>query len=789
MAISLDVLKKRKVTTEDLKKVLAPDPKLKLAVSDEQEKKIKNLRDRIRTRITKGREYNLENWQTYYALDRAWDIPFNQTSVTLLQSLMEKDLSDAKGQEEVNSILTGWGFNPKDVLIDVPDPKSPDKTIKQINVPAFFQIFVPLVRAYTTIRWARIMNLRRIRPFLKYEAAIQNQKTRLQSEVVTNRIGDVMARQYGYWNVLKQAVFQMLHYSFCIMFPVEEWHCEEQWEKDDPDSKKTVKEGLRYHIPHPTRTIVDQAHRPSTYNTDTGCEYAAYWRVLRYKDVKNNPLFWNTDKISKGAIEWWSSASTFFSAVYNSCTIKFPVSTSQNVKDRETKMLENYYSSTEDDMAVQVTEYFEKLIPSENGLGDYDCPVWFRFVIGGDDTILYAAPLPYNPIVYLGYDGDENREQNASLSLEILPFQDQVSNLLTQFILTCKQNLTNVTFVDKDVVGQDWVNTLRSWGERIFKTRNFIPFSGRLAQKSMQNVPQAFFSHHFPALDTNGILMALKTVLDIMERVLVMSSQEVGQAASHELREKEVVNIANATSTRLEFTSSGVDDGREAWKLQLYNGLMAYGDDEFYAEIPYSENITPEILANLGFTWNQEEHPHGLDDKKLTVKVKKQAIQLFTFASSQDWMDRTDDMKLSVAMASALANWLNNPMLGPAIGPDQALGIVNLICRMAGFPKEFRLENRSQQTLVSSQEQLKMIVQAVENQIIPEVKKSLEQMMTLDKEQQVRIEKIEEVVKELLAEHNAPQPPTPGQYDNIMPENSGQPINGPAVGAVPTMAV
>ena len=321
--VDIDILKRRKITPQELKKVLAPDIKAPLPIGKEAEDKVKNLRLRLSNRITAGRDKNIANWKYFYALDKAWEIPFNQISATLLQSLMEKDVTDQKAAKEVQDVLRTWGFNPNNILKQIPDPKSPNKTMLSLDIPAFFTIFVPLVRAYTTIRWARIMNIRRMRPGFKYEPAFNNAMTRLQGDIITSRVGDVMYRQMGYWNVLKQSVFQMLHYSFAIQFPVEEWYREYQWGENDKETKKVEREGIRYHIPHPSRTFYDPAHRPSTFNTDTGCEYAGYWRVLPYRLIRENPNFWNTDKISVGATEWWSNPATvqYFNAIYNGCVL------------------------------------------------------------------------------------------------------------------------------------------------------------------------------------------------------------------------------------------------------------------------------------------------------------------------------------------------------------------------------------------------------------------------------------------------------------------------------------
>lgn len=789
--IDRDILEEREITAEGWKKWLAPDDKGE-PLDETRRGKIATLKNRIRTRIQNGRDSNIAQHKVYWALDVAWDTPFRQVNPTLLAGLMDKGLSS----EKVNDILTLWGFDLKTVLVDVPDAKAPTKSIKKIDIPSFFNVFVPLVRPYVTMRWAKIMNDRNRNPLFAYEPAVNDSKSRMQCEAVTHRV-NTMSNQYGYFNVLKQCVFQMLHYGRTLQFPEEEWHTEEQETGDEklavkneegkPEKDKNkhmfrrVREGIRYHMPHPTRTFFDEAHRPSTLNNDTGCDFAGYWRVMRFRDVEDKAGYYNTDKITTGDNLWSSSpgASSFFATVYP-CVISFPTVNVASTTDRETKLANNYYGKDLLDASVVVTEYFEKLIPSECGLGDYDYPIWARFVIAGDDTIIYAAPLSYRPVTWYGYDTDEARAENASLSLEILPFQDQFSNLLTQYLLSCKQNLATVTFVDEDVLGKDAPTVfekLQNLGEKIFRSRIFIKFSGRKAMKSQHGVPNAFYSHGFPQLDTQSIVQAMKVVLDTLERVLVMSSQEVAQAATHEQTKAEVTHISDQTSTRLAFTATPVDQGMEAWKQQLYDALMAYGSDDFYAQIPNDPPLTKEKLKELGFTWDDEDGSPVPGDNKITVKVKKTAVQLLQFAARHDSLDRISDPETAVSILNALDNLLKGP-LAASIGPDQALKIVNLAAKLAGFPKEFKLENKAPAVPPEQQEAEKQAqLQQFSAEILQHVKEGMLPVLEKIKEHDQQIQQIVDII--------SPQPP-PVPIQPLSPElPNGIPITQPIPAPLP----
>jgi hypothetical protein len=275
--LDLDILKRRGCSTESIRETFeaydldAPLPMTAEDTQKDKHNKLCSLRNRIRTRIQAGRDWNFANYKTFHALDLAWGVPFRQMNPTLLMSLMNE-----QDERTIENKLQSWGISINDVVETVTDPKS-GKPVKRLNAPAFFRVFVPLVRAYVTIRWAKIINDRRMIPFFKYEPSFTSKKNRIRCEVLSNRI-EIMSRQYGYFEVMKQACFQMLHYGVCLQFPTEEWHTETQLsdgapgEKDSKEGEVITKEGIRYHMPHPARMFWDQAHRLSTFNTDPGCE-------------------------------------------------------------------------------------------------------------------------------------------------------------------------------------------------------------------------------------------------------------------------------------------------------------------------------------------------------------------------------------------------------------------------------------------------------------------------------------------------------------------------------------
>jgi hypothetical protein len=744
MAVDLNILRGLGITPDKLKE------KFEAELSSTTPE-IQALRNRIRSRVNEGMTRNFAEYQQTYALDLAWDIEHRQMTPTLVQHFLDKDPND----KEVYEQMKAWGLG--QMICDETDCKTGKPTGKKMfNIPMFFNIFVPLVKSYVTIRWANICNARRNNPLFKFSPAIVTAKNRLRCDLWTSRI-NVMAEQYGYYKTMEQAVLKALHYATCLMFVAEEWHSEEQVriaDKDDVKSGKKkkdseenakegdeikirVKEGLRYHLPHPTRTFRDLAYGPSTFNTDTGCTYAGYWRIVRYRELLHRGL-WNDKKISLGSVNIIEANKLFFSTVYSGCKMAYgcasvPVSGSglttaaeagvgAGSNDRELKLAQQYYGTDREDQGVLVTEYFEKLIPKDNGLGDYDCPVWFRFLCAGDGcTILYCAPLPSCPTTYWGYDSDESRANNASLSLEILPFQDQFGMVLTQIILSCKQNLANLTLVDEDQVTPESLSNIRNIGESLFRKLNIQSFSGRKSMKGQNKVVDAIQSFSLPKGNVAELINVLKTILDVLERVLVMSSLEVGQAASHEQTREEVRHIAQTTSSRVDFTSASIDLAMAAWKRQLYWFTDANADDDFYGIIPWDTPLTKADLDKYGISYvDDDEQPakkSGESSRHIRVKAKKKDVSLdiWSLVNSRPEPDRVSDVETAQAMSSLVKDLLSNPITGPAIGAKQALELANRIANLAGIDRDFKLyvDGDSQQQAAQAQEQLKQVVTTV----------------------------------------------------------------------------
>jgi len=263
-----------------------------------------------------------------------------------------------------------------------------------------------------------------------------------------------------------------------------------------------------------------------------------------------------------------------------------------------------------------------------------------------------------------------------------------------------KENLINPVFYDREKIPAEYLKQLENLGQKMLNGRMFIPYSStenfkmKIDQKEAFYVPQ--LTHH----NTAEIATLISGVLNMLDRILQLSPQEIGQAAPHEQTAEETKIVAQNTSTRVTFTGSFIDDGDYAKKVMLYDATMAYADDDITVGITSSlaatEKEFKDLLAKVGFSISDDssydpENP----DSMHSVKGKKSALRMEAFSSSRDASERIDSPAIADAMSKIFGAIAGNPVLIQAIGPIQLVELLNQIVTTMGLPKEFRLKGKA----------------------------------------------------------------------------------------------
>lgn len=717
MSVDITVLKKRGISSGNYKKIFS-------AEREKRPKRVNALIDLISERIRTGRENGLRDYRTFWAIDLAYDQPANQITPTLLQDFLTHPWKNA---DEAFKALSKWGLLETDAFLNVTLENG--TTAKMINPPVLFKTMIPIVQAYCKARLSKIFNERNKTPLLPFNPRKMTTLDQILCEIVTDLV-ETISGWYGYPTTLHDAIQQMVKYGVALAFPREEWHCEKQTHLVDGKEKEvTIKEGIRYLFPHPSRMGWDLLYPLSSINSDTGCEYAFHWDIKRCGDVLENRKYWNRTKIAHGT-NWMSQpyVGNYFQEVYP-CQLQFPTVAPSLTESREDRVA--LYSRNDHDKALFTTEFYMRLVPKEWGLGlysdstfkkleaTYDHPVWHRFTMAGDDTVIWAEPNAYTPMWFMGYDYDPNAARNSSLALECMPAQDQVGNLVTQMLITSNQNLANVIFYDTQMVDKDDIDTLKQKGYKIIRELNFVGYDSLKTKVAGLNVDKAFHTVQLTRGDIQPLLQMVSSTLNLLERTLQVTAQETGAAASHQQSKEEVLQTAGASSNRYNYTASFVDNGIDAWERQIYTGYKAYGDADIAAQVSADIPNVEKHLEALGFKIR------GSGKEKLSVSGSKNALyRLEGFARSNDGSTLTVNREQSEKLFQVVQAVSPNMEFVERIGADNILKILEFAALLGGAPRGFRLKSISgdrgkipaeiQEAIVQAQQ---ATLQAVEQKI------------------------------------------------------------------------
>lgn len=718
-------------------------------------------------RIDDGISRGLSESRKFKAIDIAYDVTRNQINPTLMRDLVDRNPTTAK---EALSLAKSWGL--ESMLVEVADVSrvggkvlkgSEGKPGYLLQAPIFNKIEVPLLSSYLKMRWAKLWNDRNVYPLYPYDPLVLGKNDRAAAKVVTGRVARMTA-EMNYRAVERDCIHKMLLYGRVISFPKEAWYREQQ--KVD-GKKKTIKEGIRWEIPHPTRVGCDMTHPLYTLNSDTGVEWIFYWNMNRYGDIITNKNLWletleknkgkkkdaklNSMMIPTGWRE--SDAYTQLYQQFYPCTAKFPSATScssDTFANNRTKRAFLYNADTLD-AGIDTTVFFHKLIPKDWGLYDYEYPVWHRFLYVGNFKCLYCEPLQYTPGVAHLYDYDAERAQNSSLGFELMPFQDHMGNLLSQYLLCVKKNLVRIIAINKDVVGKDFVTEMSNFAENAMRGFELFPYSGEELRDQNSNIADAFHPIPLQAQNSSEVIGAMNSIVGMLERVLGYSPQEVGASASHQQSATEVGIIAGSSSTRMNFTGGFVDDALYARKKILYNAMMAYADDEILLTIT---DMTPDgkaALETMGFKIEDDG-----EDGVMSVKGSKKLITMESFFSERDGASRSTDASVAQMLGLFLQSLMQNPRVGAELPLKHIFKFFNQIAEYLGLPPELKLDEnvevKTKEEQAKQMEQLQQaVMQIVEQQVGPAIEQISKAVGDTAGQLQQKDQEVEEVLTQVVA--------------------------------------
>jgi len=726
--VDIKELTKAGYTDEKLKAIFTMLPgKMK-----DKHPKASDLLKTDQSRIDDGIARTLDRARDFWAIDRAYDISSEQITYSYARGLIS---NGATSKQDVLRLAKDFNLdkmlvkrvNSEGKFLNFENrPCSESDAAQDIHLPTFFTIYVPIVASYLKARWAKLFNDRNTVPLYKLEPYVLSLNSKLKARMITSRLSR-MSTDMGYPAVERQSIHNALLYGICINFPEQEWLKEEH----TIDGKKTItKSGVPFVIPHPARVFYDMTQPLSSLNSDSGVSYAGYWTTQRFKDVHDNKEFWNRDVIqvnTNGKNPWQESSQFRLYQELYPCAAKFPQFAANGSKnDREDKAF-HYNHSEHSDSAVNLTVMFRKLNPKDYELFDYDGPVWFRFVYAGN-TVVHVKPWAYCPAIVYQYDADGNRANPSGIGQELLPYQDHMGNLLSQYLLSIKKNLIRIVMHDSDIVSNESLKLVRNESENALRGLQFIPVDSReLRNMGVNDAREGLKALNFPPQNTQEILSAVTALLSMVERALGFSPQEIGAAASHQQSATEVVTINNNTSQRLQLTGSYIDEAMNARAKMLYEATIMYDSDEVFVSVADVTDKGRDLLKEMGFKIVEDgEHTVG-------VSGSKSALILGNFGVFRDATTRTNEPAVAQLMSGFLDRILSNPAIVQVVGPKFIFDRLNEIAEFFQLPVDFRLPadikmqpdpkqiEADQKAQADQQQQFQQMVQQIAAQVSQQV--------------------------------------------------------------------
>lgn len=728
--------------------------------------------------------FSLNNHSKYAAVDMAWDsLPINAHILPLIQY--------AQGRLDLDALSKTCEGMPN---LERHIKRGPDNKITDVNLPKFTEININLLRSVITRRVApQSIKYGGLSPHFKYEARDQTQVGKLRADMVSQRV-DIMADQYGYNHFETQVIRDMFLYSRVVAFPRSYWEREIQLEKDtvapELDDKgkikkrvRVVKEGLAWVNPHPTRVFYDNSSPLSSLNQDNGCEYVGFWDIMRWGDIWSNAAYFNKKHISytSGMVDWFSNYASYFNQYFKDVVSPPSLTQVQEGKNLGNNPAANdrknnvglYMVGSMDNISTIFTNIYIKVRPVNWGWGTYPHPVWVHLKVAGDATVVYAKIMPSSPAAVFSYNESDSRLYNISMAHELMPFQDQLTNLFSQLLEVTKQDLFSVAILNTDVFPDTAEGkAVRGQFESLMKNKSTYA-STQMLEVSFQRLKQlgiepekAFYVvRSQPNTAITSIFECIAKVIEMANNIMVISQAEQGQTPGREISAHQSVSISSTTNTVYDFISDAIDEGRAAMKRICFESLIACGDDEVELS---AENRWPDnVLKKAGFEPKDPEDGVALTDY-IRVTGNKVSLNHDFMFTSRDGGNRQAGPQAAQVLVQliqsigALQPDMQSAVLS-AMGKDKLFEIVNTIARMLDAGIDLNLELRpgesNELTLAGDQQMMKSI-QQMATQLHGEVQAT------------TAIHQAVQVVAQVLAQSN------PAVSQQIMQILNGQPTNG-----------
>lgn len=687
----------------------------------------------IQSRIMTGIQFSLKNHRPYAAVDLAWDS-------NVLTKVNMPLLLYAQGKIDVQRAAN--------LLKSLPDGESyinrnADQKPTGINLPRFIESEVNMIRSMINRRWAAQKNkYSNLWPYYNFESRSTGLPGKCRADVLSQR-ADIMVDQFGIRAHDAQVILDGLLFAHSVDFVRSSWEVEKQlrYKEDGTTESYITKEGLGWLNSHPSRTFWDRAHALPTINSDTGCDHIGCWDVVKYGNVENEPFYFNKDCIGYGTNFWGGSGLyTQYLDYFNQYNYVINPPSPDNAGNaplsldvagmNDSKSYIGNYSHSTRDAAMFITNYFQKLVPKEWGLGDYPFPVWMRVVYASDSTPIFAEFLPSRPCAVLSINENNARAVSISMAMDIMQYQQQMTNLLTSFMKLIQVEAFKAIGINTDALEEEQIKKIESilasedwYSDPLvyrFSLAKKLEQLGIAPSKAMTEVITVSEARQGQSINT--IFDAMIKLLQLAERMQAMSAAESGQSEPREISATQTNVIANTTQSVYSSISDCIDDFREAKKQIIYESLVSCSEGEI--NVPVKSRYTVATIRAAGFepVSGEDEDFSSPAKRRTVIGSAKSLVHEYIF-SSRDGSERAVNTQAANTLVQLIAQVLAVPDVVQALGREKIYSMFNEVFRMSGAGVDLNIELAEGETDSMGQNEIMQLKQTVD-----EIGKMLQQL-------------------------------------------------------------
>jgi hypothetical protein len=317
-------------------------------------------------------------------------------------------------------------------------------------------------------------------------------------------------------------------------------------------------------------------------------------------------------------------------------------------------------------------------------------------VVAGDSTVVYGEFLSTtSPGAYGGINQNDSRQISASPAHEIIPYQDQFNNILSQILMVTKRGLAQIWVINQDLLDEEVKEYIKESmkGENWFVEAKMLLFSGHQAAQmglSASDVIRVIEANMREKI--TELFDSLMKLLQIMDRMLNLSPNEVGQPMKSETSATETSVIQSTSETISTALADGLDEMFHSSKRLLYESLVMNSEEEI--QVPIKNRYTRKTVEAAGFKdYDPDSEIVGQDTpKSRTVTGPADALIHDYIYSSRDGSERPQNTEIAKTSMMMLGQMLQIPAIGEALGKERLFNMINDIVRRSGTGIDLNLE-------------------------------------------------------------------------------------------------